>query len=71
MMITAIITLFMPTDVGPQFFNYFGYIDLFSFLRLCSVPTAIIAIKKGQVKKHKLKMIFFKLDTNYRWWICV
>ena len=51
MMITAIITLFIPTDVGPQFFNYFGYIHLFSFLTLCSVPTAIIAIKKGQVEK--------------------
>jgi uncharacterized membrane protein len=58
MMITAIITLFMPADVGPQFFNHFGYIHLFSFLTLYSVPTAIIAIRKGQVKKHKLKMIF-------------
>ncbi|PQJ82745.1 DUF2306 domain-containing protein [Polaribacter glomeratus] len=57
MMITAIITLFMPADVGPQFFNHFGYIHLFSFLTLYSVPTAIIAVKKGQVKKHKLKMI--------------
>ena len=51
MMITAIITLFIPAEVGPQFFNYFGYIHLFSFLTLCSVPTAIIAIKKGQVEK--------------------
>ena len=47
MMITAIITLFMPADVGPQFFNHFGYIHLFSFLTLYSVPTAIIAIRKG------------------------
>ncbi|SDR69296.1 Uncharacterized membrane protein [Polaribacter sp. KT25b] len=58
MIITAIITLFMPADVGPQFLNHFGYIHLFSFLTLYSVPTAIIAIKKGHVKKHKLKMIF-------------
>jgi uncharacterized membrane protein len=52
-MITAIITLFIPADVGAQFFNHFGYIDLFSFLTLYSVPTAIITIKKGQVKKPK------------------
>jgi uncharacterized membrane protein len=58
MMITKIITLLTPADVSPQFFNHFGYIDLFSFLMLYRVPTAIIAIKKGQIKKHKLKMIF-------------
>jgi uncharacterized membrane protein len=57
MFTTAIITLFLPANVGPQFLNHFGYIHLFSFLTLYSVPTAIIAIKKGQVKKHKLKMI--------------
>ncbi|QNM84432.1 DUF2306 domain-containing protein [Polaribacter pectinis] len=57
MFTTAIITLFMPAYVGPQFLNHFGYIHLFSFLTLYSVPTAIIAIKKGQVKKHKIKMI--------------
>ena len=58
MMITAIITLFMPAYVGPQVLNHFGFIHLFSFLTLYSIPTAIIAIKKKQIKKHKLKMIF-------------
>ncbi|QXP66749.1 DUF2306 domain-containing protein [Polaribacter sp. AHE13PA] len=58
MMITAVITLFMPAYVGPQFLNHFGLIHLFSFLTLYSIPTAIIAIKKKQIKKHKLKMIF-------------
>ena len=48
MFTTAIITLFMPAYVGPQFLNHFGYIHLFSFLTLYSVPTAIIAIKKGK-----------------------
>ena len=55
MVITAIITLFMPAYVGAQFLNHFGWIHLFSFLTLYSVPTAIIAIRNGQVKKHKLK----------------
>ncbi|WP_405565409.1 DUF2306 domain-containing protein [Polaribacter sp. Asnod6-C07] len=63
MMITAIITLFMPAYVGPQFLNHFGYIHLFSFLTLYSVPTAIIAVKKGQIKKHKFKMIFLYLGA--------
>lgn len=57
MMVTAIITLFMPAYVGSQFLNHFGYIHIFSFLTLYSVPTAIIAVKKGQIKKHKMKMI--------------
>ncbi|MFT5072227.1 MAG: putative membrane protein [Chitinophagales bacterium] len=57
MTITATITLFMPALVGPQFFGHIGYIHLFSFLTLYSVPTAIIAIKKGDVKKHKWKMV--------------
>lgn len=57
MLFTAFITLFMPAQVGPRFFNHFGYLHSFSFLTLYSVPTAYIAIKKGDVKTHKRKMI--------------
>ncbi|MEO9501423.1 DUF2306 domain-containing protein [Nonlabens ulvanivorans] len=57
MMITAIASLFSPALVGPQFLNHFGWIHLFSFLTLYSIPTALIAIKKGNVRKHKIKMI--------------
>jgi len=57
MMITAIITLFMPAKVGPQFLNHFGYIHSFSFLTLYTVPTAYTAIKNGNIKAHKRKMI--------------
>jgi len=57
MFFTAIVTLFMPAHVGPQFLGHFGWIHSFSFLTLYSVPTAIIAIRKGQVKKHQRKMI--------------
>ncbi|WP_405376910.1 DUF2306 domain-containing protein [Nonlabens sp. Asnod3-A02] len=63
MMVTAIVSLFMPAMVGPQFLNHFGYIHLFSLLTLWSVPTAYIAIRKGQVKKHKLKMIFLYIGA--------
>ena len=57
MFFTALVTLFMKADLGPKFLNHFGYIHLFSFLTLYTVPTAYIAIKKGHVKKHKRKMI--------------
>jgi len=57
MLITAVITLFMPAEVGPRFLNHFGWIHSFSFLALYTVPTAYFAIKKGKVKSHKRKMI--------------
>ncbi|MCB0747574.1 MAG: DUF2306 domain-containing protein [Ignavibacteriae bacterium] len=57
MMITAIITLFMPAQVGPTVLNHFGWIHSFSFLTIYTVPTAYVAIKKGNVKAHKRKMI--------------
>lgn len=56
MLITASITLFMPAAVGPQFLGHFGFIHLFSVLTLYSIPTAIIAIKRGNVRKHKIKL---------------
>lgn len=57
MLFTAIVTLFMPAQVGGQFLNHFGWIHLFSFLTIWTVPTAYLAIKKGNVKAHKRKMI--------------
>lgn len=57
MMITAIITIFMPAMVGPQLFNHFGWIHLFTLLTLWTVPTAYLAIRKGKVKRHQRKMV--------------
>ncbi|MGB5369663.1 MAG: DUF2306 domain-containing protein [Flavobacteriaceae bacterium] len=57
MFVTAMITLFIPAQVGPQLLFHFGWIHSFSFLTLYTVPTAYIAINKGQVKKHQRKMI--------------
>lgn len=57
MTVTAFITIFMQAKVGPKLFNHFGYIHLFTILTLYSVPTALIAIRKGDVKTHKRKMI--------------
>jgi uncharacterized membrane protein len=57
MLITASVTLFMPAEVGPRVLNHFGFIHSFSFLTIYTVPTAYWAIKKGNVKAHKQKMI--------------
>ena len=57
MLITSILTLFMQAHVGPRLFNHFGFLHLFSVLTIYTVPTAYIAIKKGEVNKHKWKMI--------------
>ncbi len=57
MLFTAIVTLFMPAAVGARLLNHFGWIHLFSFLTLWTVPTAYTAIRKGNLKAHKRKMI--------------
>ena len=56
MLITATITLFMPAEVGPTIFKHFGWIHCFSFLTLYTVPTAYLAVKKGNIKAHKRKI---------------
>jgi uncharacterized membrane protein len=63
MVITAVVSLFMPAMVGPQFLGHFGWIHLFSFLTLWSIPTALIAVKKGQIKKHKIKMVLLYIGA--------
>ncbi|GMN07700.1 hypothetical protein MTsPCn5_30890 [Croceitalea sp. MTPC5] len=63
MLITACISLFMPALVGPQFFNHFGWIHLFSFLTLWTVPTAYAAIRKGNVKSHQRKMVLLYIGA--------
>jgi uncharacterized membrane protein len=57
MLVTALITLFMPAQVGPQLFSHFGYLHCFSVLTIYSVPKAYFAIKRGDVKGHKRSMI--------------
>ncbi len=57
MLITAIITLFMPAAVGPKFLGHFGFIHLFSVLALVSVPRAYFAARSHNIKAHKSAMI--------------
>ena len=57
MLITASLTLIMPALVGPRLFNHFGFIHLFSFLTIYTVPTSFFAIRRGDVREHQIGMI--------------
>lgn len=57
MLFTAIVTLFMSAEVGPQLLNHFGFIHLFSLLVLVEVPLAYFAARNGNIKSHKSNMI--------------
>lgn len=57
MLFTAFITLFMEALVGPKFLNHFGFIHLLSLLVLYTVPTSYRAIRVGNIKLHKRKMV--------------
>ena len=57
MLFTALITLFMSAEVGPTFLGHFGFIHLLSFMVLYSVPTAYLAARSGNIKKHRANMI--------------
>ncbi|MGY0216509.1 DUF2306 domain-containing protein [Endozoicomonadaceae bacterium StTr2] len=57
MLATAIVTLFMPAQVGPALFQHFGYIHLFSLLALYSVPAAWFAARRGDIRTHRNTMV--------------
>jgi uncharacterized membrane protein len=57
MLVTAVVTLFMSAEIGPTLLGHFGFIHLFSLLVFYSVPTAYLAIRSGNIKKHRDSMI--------------
>ncbi|WP_346836559.1 DUF2306 domain-containing protein [Microbulbifer sp. SAOS-129_SWC] len=57
MLATALITLFMSAQVGPTLFHHFGFIHIFSLLVLYSVPAAYLAVRSGNIKKHRGNMV--------------
>jgi uncharacterized membrane protein len=60
---TAFLTLLLPPKVGPQFLNHFGSIHILSFVVMWTVPTALIAIKKGNVKAHQRKIVILYVSA--------
>ena len=63
MLVTATITIFMPAAVGPRLFDHFGFIHLFSVLTLYSVPAALFAIKRGDIRDHKQAMVMLYIGA--------
>lgn len=57
MVVTAIVTLFMPAKVGARWFDHFGFIHAFSLLALYSAPAALLAARRGNIKAHRGSMI--------------
>ena len=57
MLFTAFVTLFMEAVVGPKFLNHFGFIHLLSLFVLYTAPTSYRAIRVGNIKLLKRKMV--------------
>ncbi|MEP7704503.1 DUF2306 domain-containing protein [Paraglaciecola sp. 25GB23A] len=57
MLFSAVVTLFMSATIGPVILGHFGFIHLFSLLVLYSVPTAYVAVRNGDINRHKRSMI--------------
>ena len=63
MSFTALIALFIPAGVGPRFLNHFGYLHLLSLIVIWTVQTALLAVKKGNIKSHQRKMIILYVSA--------
>lgn len=57
MLATALITLAMPAQVGPQFLQHFGFIHFFSLITLINIPIAYVAARRGNIRAHQAAMI--------------
>jgi len=57
MLVTAIITLFMPAQVGSTVLNHFGFIHLFSLLTFVTVIGAYLSVLKGNIQAHRFNML--------------
>ena len=57
MFVTALLSLLLPAQVGPQLFRHFGLIHLLSLLVIVTVPRAWLAAREGRVIAHRRAMI--------------
>lgn len=57
MLVTGIVTLFMPAAVGPRMLGHVGFIHAFSLLTLVCVPSAYFAALRGDIRSHRSNMI--------------
>lgn len=57
MAFTGLWTLLLPAYIGPRLWNHFGLLHLLSLLTLWTVPTALKAARKGNIRGHKSAML--------------
>jgi len=53
---SSIVSLFLKAYVGTIFLNHFGWIHLLSLFTIWTVPRSLIAVKKGNIQRHKRSM---------------
>lgn len=56
MLLTALLSLAMPAQVGPALFGHLGGVHVLSLLVLYSVPQAWQAARQGRVAAHRAIM---------------
>ena len=56
-LVTAVVALVMPAEVGPRILGHFGFLHLFSVLVLAGVPYAVYNIRRGNVDGHRYPMV--------------
>jgi len=57
MCLSAVISLFMPAQIGPQFVWHWGWIHVLSFWTLICVYLALRSVRAGNILAHKLFMV--------------
>lgn len=57
MLATAVTTLWMPAQVGPQLIGHFGFVHVLSFVTVAAVIGAWRAIQRRDVTTHRKIMI--------------
>ena len=57
MLLTALITFFMPAHLSPPLIGHFGFNHALSVMVMIGVPTAYISIRHGNVAVHRGAMI--------------
>ena len=54
---SSVVAAAMPAALGPRLWNHFGFIHLFCVVVFVSVPLAIWAIRRGNVRMHANTML--------------
>ncbi|WP_434362806.1 DUF2306 domain-containing protein [Parasalinivibrio latis] len=57
MLVTALVSLGMEARVGPQFLGHFGFIHLLSVLTVYAVFEGLLAVRRGNIHKHRKNMM--------------